>query len=323
MKRILFILISSFLLYSCGSKKDLLSNATGKPGEVVVVIEKNLWNGAIGDVLKQDLAYNYPALPQEEPAFTLHPVPLSSFSDISKTNRNIICINLKSEINTPFIKISRDLWAKPQLIIEIYAATEGKMLEFLKKKSTALKDTLLQEERERLKQVYSKFREKSLTPSIQKFGIDITIPKGYRLNIDTTTFMWISSETPYMSMGLIIYSVPYTDTSIFNVKRLLSIRDSVLKRYIPEPLEGTYMTTEYNYPQTEKGFMLRNHFTYEIRGLWRVENDFMGGPFINLSTVVQNNKVVITEGYVYAPKDDKKPYVWQLESILYSLTHIK
>lgn len=317
MKYSIILLLISIFLFACNGRKDLLPNSGGKPGEVIVVVEKNVWNSEVGERLKKNLMCDYPSLPQSEPTFSLYPVPLANFSDIFQGNRNIIKISFNPNSDTTSIRLGHDRWAKPQLILEITAKDIPAMTKLISYNGEKIKDIILHEERNRLKDVYTKFREKKLIKPVEKFGIDITIPTGYNLNVDTTNFMWISSETPYMSQGLFIYSFSYTDTSIFNITKMLSIRDSLLKKYIPGPLKGSYMTTEYNYTPIDKRFELNGNFCYEIRGLWRVENDFMGGPFVSHACVVKN-KVVVTEGYVYAPKDDKKPYVWQIEAILYS-----
>ncbi len=321
MKRGIYFIICSLLICSCSTKQSHLIKATGKVGEVVVVIDKNIWNGNIGNMLRQQLANKYPLLPQDEATFKLYPIPKSSFTDDFNTRRNILCINIKQEHKIPTFTVKRNVWATEQIVIEITAASENEMLKFLKSKSKIIYDTLLNEERERYRQVYSMFREKSLITPIKKFDIDLIIPKGYKLILDTTDFVWITSETPYITLGLFVYTVPCIDTTVFEIKNMLLLRDSVLRKYIPGTLSGTYMTTEYNYPYTEKRFILNQHIAYEIRGLWSMENDFMGGPFVSLSTINKDNKVVVIEGYVYAPKEDKKPYLWQLESILYSLTH--
>ncbi|MCX7861934.1 MAG: DUF4837 family protein [Bacteroidales bacterium] len=317
-----YLLFLSIVIYSCQTKQDLLPNSGGEPGEIIIVVEKNVWNSSVGEELKKILMTDYPALPQDEPSFLLYPVPLENFNDIFQANRNIIKITFNPNSDTMFYRIGKDRWAKPQLIIEFVAKDIKNMTELIHQKGSEIKELLLSEERNRLMKVYEKFREKSLIQPLKKFNISLIIPKGYRLNIDTTNFIWISAETPYMSQGLFIYTIPYTDTSQFQAQYLIGVRDSVLKKYIPGPLEGTYMTTEHLYPYEVRRFPLHNRFTCEIRGLWKIENDFMGGPFVMLATVV-NNQIIITEGYVYAPKDDKKNYVWQIESILYSINILK
>ena len=57
-----------------------------------------------------------------------------------------------------------------------------------------------------------------------------------------------------------------------------------------------------------------------MRGLWKVQNDFMGGPFVSLTVLDPSKKRVVTvEGNVYAPKNNKRNYIRQLEAMIYSL----
>ena len=45
----------------------------------------------------------------------------------------------------------------------------------------------------------------------------------------------------------------------------------------------------------------------ETRGLWKMEHDAMGGPFVSHSRVdTLNNRVVVAEGFVYAPEKMKR-----------------
>ena len=44
------------------------------------------------------------------------------------------------------------------------------------------------------------------------------------------------------------------------------------------------------------------HFALEVRGLWKMENDFMGGPFYSLTIVDEaRGRLLTVEGYAYAP----------------------
>ena len=57
----------------------------------------------------------------------------------------------------------------------------------------------------------------------------------------------------------------------------------------------------------------------EMRGLWEVVNDYMGGPFVSHTFLDEQNHYVITMvAFVYAPKYDKRNYLRQVESIIYS-----
>ena len=54
------------------------------------------------------------------------------------------------------------------------------------------------------------------------------------------------------------------------------------------------------------------------KGLWDLEGDFMGGPFINYSFVLNENLITI-EGFVYAPGKPKHSLIKQLNAIINSL----
>ena len=46
----------------------------------------------------------------------------------------------------------------------------------------------------------------------------------------------------------------------------------------------------------------------------------MGGPFVSLITKDEvNNRFVMIDGFVYAPKEDKRELLRQVEAILYTI----
>ena len=56
-----------------------------------------------------------------------------------------------------------------------------------------------------------------------------------------------------------------------------------------------------------------------MRGYWEVENDYMGGPFVSHAFFSRDGvDIIVAEAFVYAPKYDKRQYLRQTESILYS-----
>ena len=93
MKILILIVFISITLFSCdNTQKDLLLNVNGKPGEIVVVIEKNTWTMSPGKQLKRILTTVQPALPQDEPMFRVYHIEPSNFSVLFKSNRNIIYV---------------------------------------------------------------------------------------------------------------------------------------------------------------------------------------------------------------------------------------
>jgi hypothetical protein len=76
---------------------------------------------------------------------------------------------------------------------------------------------------------------------------------------------------------------------------------------------GTYM------PPTLEFIRFRGRDFAQVRGLWEVENDYMGGPFVSHSFYSPDgSEIICAEAFVYAPKYDKRQYLRQVESILFS-----
>jgi hypothetical protein len=65
-------------------------------------------------------------------------------------------------------------------------------------------------------------------------------------------------------------------------------------------------------------------YAIEVRGLWDLENDFMGGPFISYTFLDEkNNRVVTLDGYIYYPNETKRTHLRELEAIFHSLKMIE
>ena len=60
--------------------------------------------------------------------------------------------------------------------------------------------------------------------------------------------------------------------------------------------------------------------SFETRGTWEVQGDFMGGPFINyLVKDSINNRTLYIEGFVFSPSQRKRDNIIELESIIKTL----
>jgi len=60
--------------------------------------------------------------------------------------------------------------------------------------------------------------------------------------------------------------------------------------------------------------------TFETKGTWELNNDFMSGPFINYAIIdTQYNRILVLEGFCYAPSKEKRDLMHELESIIKSV----
>ena len=327
MKRILTYLafaLAALTVISCSESKRrqaLLPNISGKAGEVIVVIDKGQWEGAVGTVLRDTLACDYPYLPQREPLFTLINVAPVGFTQMFQLHRNIVIVNIKPDVTEPGIIYRNDVWARPQCVIRINAADADTAIQLIKDDSKKIVATLEQAERDRVIANAKKYEELSLAPEVAKMaGGSPHFPSGYKLKKKTDDFIWIEYNPQYVTQGILIYKYPVVEgEQMMDLDNILENSNEMLKKNVPGMFDNTYMTTSSIVRPSIEYKRFKGLDFAEIRGLWEVQNDFMGGPFVSHAFYSQDGKdVIVLQAFVYAPKYDKKNYLKQIESVLYS-----
>ena len=327
MKKLAFkitgIILAALFVASCGnnSNRPLKKSITGRAGEMVVVISKDFWKAGPGDVIRNTLAQPQVSLPQDEPLFNLVDVPHDAFNNIFRTTRNILVARISSAIDTPAVIIKNDIGAAPQATVEIKARDAAEFEKLLTENSNRIIAYFLNAEQKRLKSSYRKIHDKAVLNTLQKkFDVTMYCQPGFKIANETDDFIWYRYDTPNIIQGLFVYSLDYTSDSIFTPEYLIKKRDQMLKKYVHGELEGSYMTTE---KRIEPIFNVKEHngnYTTEMRGLWSFENDFMGGPYIMVAELdASNQRVVIADGFVYAPGKDKRNLLRQVEAMIYSM----
>jgi len=327
MKKILLLLVAAvpFLsAVSCGDSgsKNLLPNISGKAGEVLVVLDKSVWEGNVGTILRDSLCADCPFLPMKEPLYTLVNVTPSNFTQMFQIHRNIIMFNIKSDVVQKGVVIKKDNWAKPQIVILVNAASADEAEEVLLAGMHTILLSLEQMERDRIIYNTRLYQERKLSDAVADFtgGGRMVFPSGYSLKKKTADFMWISYETTYVQQGFFLYKYDASDPSAQLLgPNLINRRNSVLKDNVPGMVDGSYMTTSDILTPSVKYMSYKGRKFAELRGFWDVYGDFMGGPFVSHSFFSEDGSTVYCiEAYVYAPKYDKRHYVRQVESLLYS-----
>ena len=316
------ILLFFFLIFSCNEPKP---NSTYKPtssgniNNLLVVSGDDLWDGPVGDALRRNIGSEIYGLPQAEPYFELRHVPTAVFSDFVRRNRIVLKIQT-SEISE--VKYYKDPYASPQIVTVISAPDQSKIIELIRDKSEEIISTFrsveFKEKQRRIsKSLYNSESIKSL------LGIDIKFSSAYRIAKQKEHFSWIRRDTENGSLNLLLYSLPiknFNDNSSFQ-EFIIKSRDSISKMEIPGPKEGDYMTTEQSYKPLSFMTELSGASVFQTKSLWKVDGAFMSGPFVNYCFIdTNNNRLLIAEGFVYAPARTKRDYIFELETIMRSIT---
>lgn len=323
------IITFAFFTSSCGElNRSNSSRSSGKTAEMIVSTSgQQTWEGVVGDSIRSFFLQDYNVLPQPEPLFELVHIPLSKLNGnkMFKSHHNILIIEINPEFTEPKIDARKDLWTYPQRVIKIMAPDVDSFIQYFNQKKEVILNILMSSEYERLIKTFHAFRDRPIQEDLRNnFKFTLEIPGGFYVAKKMADFMWIRKETQHNSQGIIIYTYDFVDTLAFDKQRILTFKNSITEEYIPGPSEGSYMVVAEDYlPAISKQVNFKDMFAIETRGLWRLDGDFMGGPFVNYTFVDERSQKVVTiDGYVYAPNKPKRDMLIQLEAIFQSIKFV-
>ncbi|WBL25664.1 DUF4837 family protein [Zunongwangia sp. HGR-M22] len=322
MKKLVFLALLFLTILSCKDKSEepeqrILADSSGNINQLTIVMDNGLWEGQVGDAVRDYLAAPVEGLPQEEPLFNLSQIPSETFSGFVRRSR----IFLKVEKGADSLAILKNEYATPQTGIIISGQSQQQIIDRIKASSDSIIDVL--------KATEIKEKQRRIGKSIESdedleetFGVSLKFPTAYRYAAKEDDFIWIRKEIPKGLMEILVYEVPLNtidnDSSV--IANIVKMRDSIGEKYIPGPVDGSYMITEEAYAPYLFETKIDGHFAYETRGTWEVNNAFMAGPFVNYAIKDEkNNRYVIAEGFVFRPASSKRDHVFELDAILKSL----
>ena len=317
-------IIFSVVIVSCDTiNEKVLPRASGKSGNVLVVVDSFYWNNQTGAAIMESFAKTQEGLPQREPMFDIIFIPHRNFAQIFKTNRNIIIVEVKPNSKNR-LAINSEVWSKSQLIITITASSDEIAAETIRKNGVAIADYFNNKEIERLQAANQQSKNAKISSVLKKqFNLDINVDTYYRIATEDSNFVWIRKEKMAgehpISQGLLVYSYPYTSDSTFSVYSLTNKRNEITKKYIQGAVDSTYMQSYAEFVPKEREISMNGLYAKELRGLWFIKGDFMGGPYVNYTFVDEKrNQVICIDGYVFAPKFDKREFLRELEAFALS-----
>ena len=323
MKKIITILLSIFLYVSCTDSVVVLPRSVGAFNKVTIVAKNSIWTGKVGDEIRTSFAELLVGLPQPERTLSVGHVAPNGFSSMMRSNRNILIVEINDKQN--YIK-TKNKYSSPQTIVYVSAKDKEELISVLRKNMKDIIKTFKDSDIRVLQNVFTKKRvNDTLYKTLKKLNISLTIPQEFKTVDDTGEFLWLRQ---HLSSGIargagnnniLVYSLPLNEKTR-TAQNIISMRDAIGEKYIPGSKEGMYMITEAAYtPLTVTTEILGNK-AFETRGKWEVKNDFMAGPFLNYAIIDEKkNRLLVIEGFTYAPSVNKREFIFELEAIAKSL----
>ncbi|GMN10045.1 hypothetical protein MTsPCn9_15400 [Croceitalea sp. MTPC9] len=317
-KLLLLVLLVLTACKETSKNQKFLPPSTGAVNSLIVVMENDLWQGPVGDRTRELFADRVLAVPQSEAIFSLTQIPPQVFSGAVSNSRSVLYVQ---EDSLSLAHVKTNVYALSQKVAVVKGRNNEELLVNLDsvapKAITAFRKNEIKEAQRRFKKSLNKE-----TDLKDEFGISMDIPSVYHVGKHEDNFVWLDRQILKGNMNVIAYTMPndaFSNDSTF-VQDIVKMRDSIGKKHIPGPYEGTYMITEkafspYVFPAEVNGYKAA-----EVRGIWEVSGYPMAGPFLSyiINDEVNNRKLII-EGFIFAPSANKRDDLLELEAILKTL----
>lgn len=323
--------------------------AFGERNQVIVIADENIWQSPVGDSTDYYFAAPYLVLPQPEPVLDLiHFTPKELAKDpVRREHKMILFIADMSDENSPTTNliradigseklreiqettgygnnVGRNKWAQGQLLMYMYGFGREKLIDNIMKNSGSIISRINQEEEKRIEATaYLGGQNRQLINEVSSnFGVSMRIPSDYQKAIydENDQFIWMRRDTRDANSNIFIKKLKYNDQAQLSRDTMKAIRN-YLGHYVSTDNKNSYMKiNDVDLPMFIKTKTINNNYALEARGIWDMENDFMGGPFISyLIHNPQTNELLFIDGFVHAPGEEKRDHMQELEHIISSV----
>ena len=348
---VLFGAALAVLMACTTSEKQRVENlpaATGKPGDLLIIMDSVQWSGELGNEMRKIFRPEVPGLPRDEPLFNvIYVYPRKGFTLLTQIRNLVYVMTLdqrtagtqllmenfseetlnKIRTDTSFFLVTtRDEYARGQEVMYLFSDTEENLIRHLEQNTRGIQDYFNTVEKRRLLTALNRTTStKGVTEFLRRENnIEIRVPFGFKLADKQSDFVWLRQMDSRVDKSVFITWKAYESEYQLLPDSLVVWRDEVARRYLFEDPANpdSHLVTETSVPfkklkATQVNF--NNQFSMELRGLWKTNNNTMGGPFIGYGLVdSQQQRLYYIEGFCYSPGQDQRETIRELEAILWT-----
>ncbi|ELR69730.1 hypothetical protein C900_04707 [Fulvivirga imtechensis AK7] len=351
MRNIVILGIITLFFLGCSSNgdrknKNLLPPASGRAGEIIVVMDSAQWKGPVGEEIRETFRAEVGGLPREEFMFKINHVDPRKLNDVLKSVKNLLFVMTvddrgpgskvvrnyftKSSIdkikNDPnlFVHTAEDEFARGQTVMYLFGQNKNQLLEKIKVNREKLQNFFNQAENKRLYAGLYQAKEEIGFNKMLKADHECSmrLPFAYKLVVNQPGFIWFRQINAESDKNIFVTYRPYTSEKAFDREAILSLRDSIASHQLFEDpaYPETFITTETKVPYvpvTTEKVSFNGKYAIKMTGLWKTNNLSMGGPFISYTLVDEElDRLYYIEGFLYSPGKNQREFMRELEVIL-------
>ncbi|MCH8568003.1 MAG: DUF4837 family protein [Balneolales bacterium] len=338
----LLLLILAFSLLVSACEGDYRQEARGGYSEVLVVMDSTAVNSETALALRQTYGAPILTMPRPESRYDLvfRDVRTNRDLEIIHGHRNVIIAAVIDEDTNAgallrsllseearqnirngnsFSYTARNVWSRNQFVIMLSAATDEELASLIRRNERRLIAELHSVELDRWKAyVYRRAEQVNLSREIlQEYGWSFRLQHDYRIGVDTLGMMTFRRFLPDNDRWIWVWwEDDFDDFDSIDRDWITNKREKINRQYMRGGSEGKFVRTDFDRPYEQRFLEINGMEAYESRGLWRMENDLMGGPFINYTMYDhENNRLFMMEYGQFSPRWDQRRFLYQFEAM--------
>lgn len=324
------------------------ANAMGKLNEIVVIADQELWESPLQDTFLYYFESAYPIMPAPEPIFDvrhftlddLYAEPLrqelrtyvflADVNDMDSKTTGVIKSDfgqerfnkaVNGEITTA---VGKDKWARGQLIIFLLGKGEEGLAASIRKNYPTIARRVNEHDYGILEaRVYASKDNPGLSNKIAtEYGIKMNIPARFQVALDDQdeNIIWLRKDEKEAIMNMVVRKYEYTNENQLRLENIKKLRNDYGKEFVSSEQPGSFMViNDRDLPVYEYTYDINGLYTRELRGIWEMSNDFLGGPFASYLILDKDKGIMVfVDTFVFAPGKNKRDLMQQLEFIVKS-----
>ncbi len=342
-----------FGLAGCGALEgDFRPEAGGIEGQITVVIDSLLWQGAVGDSLRATLEAPIRTLPSMEPHFNLVPWHLTDQRalEAAQEKRNILFTGVIGDTTTnesrwlyhrfaddarasilggtPVVLARSDEWRRRQQVYYVVAATSEGLAQTLSEHGPNMVYAFNEATRIRMhRELFDIGRQRDIERQLlERHGFTVGVQHDYVVAVDTANFVWLRRILSDTWRSLFVYYQERVDPTSLTPANVLLLRNTLTQEHM-EGTQGGVVEVVLTQPISVDSIDFKGRFGYEIRGLWEMAGydggrrfQFgQGGGFVSYAFYDEpTQRLYLIDGMLFAPGYPKREFLRQLEVIAHT-----
>jgi hypothetical protein len=222
------------------------------------------------------------------------------------------------------------VWAAGQVVVLAAAGTDSLLAEAFRQNADTLRALLTEQTEVQLRaDMFSRGRQTALEDSLlDAHGFAVHVQHDYFVAQDTTAapaglpgrYVRLRRVLTDTWRDLGIYYEDDVPPARLDTAYVERVTDAVLETFVRGAYDSSFVRLDRVRPVRSDSVVLAGHPARRTRGLWRMTEDFMGGPFVRYSFYEpRQRRLYVLFGMVYAPQHkfggDKREFLRQLEVI--------